>query len=156
MSKWPTPTAQTLRDMRKLLSDPARWTKDHYVAHPRVSVSYTEAPAVRDNPDYAFCILGAAYAVSRCDGDPELAGIGDFEIVITKMVMTCVPEYLLVGADVPSFNDSRLTEHQDVLNVLDCAIARQEQIEAAAAPPLAQEAKAAMSPDWVANALKHY
>lgn len=105
-----------LKGVREYLTDPAKWRKDDYGDY------YGNGPC---------CILGAARAVAYKAGADEL----EQDKAMHEYLAPYMPPTFIFKenfgdfsgkAKVAAFNDADTTTHEDVLKVLDCAIARAE------------------------------
>lgn len=108
--KPPTTIEGTFRAMRKLLSDPQRWTKGSLARHrqgARWSVPVDSPQAT------CFCLLGAD---NKVQPDPSLRDR-------TQLAMEqSLGLWFRPGAAIPQFNDARMTKHEDILEFLDVNI----------------------------------
>ncbi|MDH7796402.1 MULTISPECIES: hypothetical protein [unclassified Beijerinckia] len=114
---------EDLKAVRTLLTPPAKWTRDYYAMD-------EEQSQIEPWSTYAtcYCMLGAMNKVvaegefpnqldeltyDTSEKNPRWKALeGAIQIVVTR-----------THSDIPTFNDDRRTTHDDVLNVLDEAIA---------------------------------
>lgn len=122
------PNLKVLKAVRELLSDPSRWYKGAWTNNNDYGM-LAELASKKDDPSCQFCLLGAFYACS--DLADEVEGLyRSFDIMANEILAPCLPDWAgrdnLGGPWTPTFNDDPNTTHEDVLKVLDCAIARAE------------------------------
>lgn len=105
-----------LRELRKLLEDPRRWTKGTFARN----IEGFEVSA--SNPDaVCWCLEGA---IAKIVGD-EIAASDEGSIFYTPLfnvIAACLSTAEIEGSGIAGFNDAEDTTHQDVLNLLDGAL----------------------------------
>ena len=94
-----------LKKTKELISDPARWTKGEMAR-----TMFGASVSAHDSSATCWCIMGAIHHETK--DDPFLAGSA-YQIVRTQ----------LQGRTVSEFNDDQNTTHEDVMTLLDKAIA---------------------------------
>jgi hypothetical protein len=101
-----------LRNMRKLLSDPATWIKGDYAVN-------KDGECIRpEHPDACqFCVEGARMR--------SVAPLEGWDCVLVFRQLTCaLPNGF---GNIPAFNDHPDTKHEDVLALIDRAIKKEEE-----------------------------
>jgi hypothetical protein len=120
------PNLETIKAVRKLLSDPARWYKGNWTNIDDYG-DLSDLQERKDDPNCQVCLLGAFYACSDIGDDVE--GFYGFDSAANGLLSDCLPDSAkdsLGDKWTPTFNDAASTTHEDVLKVLDCAIAKAE------------------------------
>lgn len=115
-------TLKLVKGVRSHLSRRENWYKGGY-----------SPKGVEGISDGCVCLLGAVHLVANPDGDFRRQGVDHaIELTFEEALGKCVPEQFqndcgdFVMARAAGFNDDPATTHEDVLKVLDCAIARLE------------------------------
>jgi hypothetical protein len=109
-----TNTLPVLERAREILSEPTHWTKDEFA----LTEDLTWVDPI--NPEaFCFCALGA---LRRAESDlgmpPRSWGLGYARP--EDYLEAVIPEKF--HQEIPTFNDSDETDHEDVLYVFDVAI----------------------------------
>lgn len=123
---------ERLKRTREILTPEDAWTKRAYVtSRPVLDFREANVPSVPiDSPAAkCFCVHGA---FAKAAGLTDLASYQHFEL--DRLLVGCVPQRFTTGgvlgmdnyAYSSVFNDDPVTTHADVLNALDCAIAKLE------------------------------
>lgn len=108
-----TSTLKVLVSARKLLSDPAHWTRGD-LAHDAAGDSIDP----RSEDAVCWCVMGAVQKFSLG------AGYQGDALSLVYSVVGGISEFYDELNAVPEFNDSPATTHTDILRVLDAAIER--------------------------------
>lgn len=112
--------AQFLKEAKALIARRNGWTQGTY--------KETKQPKTRPN-DHAYCLLGAFNAVAVNEGIPQL---GTLVEGAKKLLTECIKDkgftvgrgFSKIVPDIITFNDASRRTKKQVLEVLDCAIAK--------------------------------
>ena len=116
-------TLEVLRGMRELLSDPARWTKQ---VHAR-DANGREVPP-KHSEAVCWCLDGAMLKVSGHEGFGMVGEAAEQYFAAQRIVRSIARDNGLMRGDMAysDWNDLKDTQHEDVLGLLDRAIAAEE------------------------------
>ena len=115
MSTLPTTELEVLTLVRAKLADPKAWIKGHFAGSTANPASILEP---NDPIVDCWCLRGAVLAVCDLSGEPL-----DFSHLACKTdELLC--DLLTGHGSVEQFNDNKYVSHDDVLALLDKAIAR--------------------------------
>ena len=109
-------TITYLRKMRTLLSDPEHWTKGVYARNKDGKHVYAVSEEAQ-----SFCMVGAMRVVTQ--------EVDDAIVQVRRTLNPFIPPSPSGDNDIVFFNDNPATTHDDVMKVINTAIANERKAE---------------------------